>query len=834
MATLRAHVRKMADARKDKMGPQWSQWVTRAVHKLADDGILDTHDAQGNVAFTPDAKKTITAIRRDSLGPGVVPSANLEQKIWKDVTRRFSTVGVKRPRRMSGAAGHADEDGGEGRPRKRRARKSLSSFTKAELEAELRAALQQLEESEEADSAEQEDVVALREELKLREQEVDELRDEVARLKTQSEHDARRVTIGTSMRLVTPPPTERLAPSSAGSGRPATTYRVGAPMHGVTRTLSGSLISNLTRRPTPEPSEPGSQYAEIEGLVFDDVQDDDDFSSLSSVHGHDDAVSDFTPRKVGLETSQSTSNLMAHDMESATKHHETDAHIEEIAALKKELQAHVMQLSQVRGEHQRLLEERDSLRSSAASRELQLADLTAQLQSRTATLQDTQSLLVKLEATLQTERTEGIDVRSALQISQAALEAERERTRSLETRHSSVQEELSSAQSALKTLQQTMETFESSHDQTRSELQQTKTLLASAQRELAEALRAIEAGVVSQQTLTDHARGLELYLKQYLAQTSALVADKENLERTAEALRDTVDQLRTDLTRAEDDVASTTTRLKQSQDVIDELRASREQAQLDAAASTREATSLKVTVSELESSLGSLRFQLEDSLAETARLRGQLEAEQSSRRTVESVLSATKASHDKLVSEMAEKALRMTSVEEELNQTRRALDDTRCQVEVLKKEHERDAAAHAEALEAARVKAADFRIQLDGLRSQITSLSGELRSVSSAKDSLSTRLEEEVARSAQLQEDLAIARDDVQDAEEEILELREAKAADEASIQSLKAGLARLRQLQMDALDEVDNKMVSAHSAPIPGHRRRSSIASRQSIGQRA
>ena len=69
-------MRKMADARKDKMGPQWAQWVSRTVNKLvsaksiyasniltlmtakADDGILDTSDPHGNVTFTPNAKKT--------------------------------------------------------------------------------------------------------------------------------------------------------------------------------------------------------------------------------------------------------------------------------------------------------------------------------------------------------------------------------------------------------------------------------------------------------------------------------------------------------------------------------------------------------------------------------------------------------------------------------------------------------------------------------------------------------------------------------------------------------------------------------------------------------
>ncbi|OSC97393.1 hypothetical protein PYCCODRAFT_1140618 [Trametes coccinea BRFM310] len=129
-------VRKTADARKDKMGPQWSQWVSRAVNKLADDGILDTSDPHGNVTFTPDAKKTITKVRRESMGPGVALSPGLERKIWKDVTQRLSGAGVKRRRRRSSATSMPDMDGWddvETPPKKKQARKSSSRMTKAEV-----------------------------------------------------------------------------------------------------------------------------------------------------------------------------------------------------------------------------------------------------------------------------------------------------------------------------------------------------------------------------------------------------------------------------------------------------------------------------------------------------------------------------------------------------------------------------------------------------------------------------------------------------------------------------------------------------------------------------
>lgn len=68
----------------------------------------------------------------------------------------------------------------------------------------------------------------------------------------------------------------------SSSGRTATGTRSRLAMHGVTRTLSGSLISHLSKQPTPEPSEGGSQRSEddIDELVFDDSMEDASMSAF--------------------------------------------------------------------------------------------------------------------------------------------------------------------------------------------------------------------------------------------------------------------------------------------------------------------------------------------------------------------------------------------------------------------------------------------------------------------------------------------------------------------------------------------------------------------------
>ncbi|KAG9220279.1 hypothetical protein CCMSSC00406_0006344 [Pleurotus cornucopiae] len=83
LATIRAQVRKHADARKDKLGPQWAHFVTKAVHKLEDDGILQRVDRgpTGQVSFTPGGRKSISSVRR-----AIPHTESTEDVLWKYVT----------------------------------------------------------------------------------------------------------------------------------------------------------------------------------------------------------------------------------------------------------------------------------------------------------------------------------------------------------------------------------------------------------------------------------------------------------------------------------------------------------------------------------------------------------------------------------------------------------------------------------------------------------------------------------------------------------------------------------------------------------------------------
>ncbi|KAI9060439.1 hypothetical protein FKP32DRAFT_1731405 [Trametes sanguinea] len=870
MATLRAHVRKTADARKDKMGPQWSQWVSRAVNKLADDGILDTSDPHGNVTFTPNAKKTITKVRRESMGPGVALSPGLERKIWKDVTRRLSGAGVKRRRRRSSVNQPSmldvDEwDDVETPPRKKQARKSSSRMTKAELEAQLEDALVRLREVEESQPAEPEDTSVLQEELAEREKEVTVLREELAKLKDRPPMADRRVTVGTSTSMLTPPRTNPSLPSSSRSA--ATAPRSRSAAYGVTRTLSGSLISNLSKQPTPEPSDAGSQGSEVDELVYDDMED----SSMSVFPEVAEAFSRPALHH-GLATPQSSpllgdqEDFPADDTQS-TSHGSYHAHgmdqVSKLSSLKSQLEAQSAQLEHLRQEYCCSMEERESLRKALASRDDRMRVLESDLRARDAALEASKSARSHLEQVLAAETQRRSQVEGELSASQSALLAEQQRSAALEGKTQTLQdaceglreenrlivdrlesmasqlqaaqaeaskwhitylekekklvstelkltnvsEELRSAREEFVTLKVALERSDALLVEQTAEHEGTKATLAGIRDELAQTTSALQSSLASQEIMSSRIAELQRSLEDAVQQARALSDAKISLERASGDLQETLEELGGRLSHTEAELQAAREEAQQSQKVINELHATEAEA-------ARETSSLKTAVSELELTVDKLRSELDDSAAEVGDLRRSLETEQASRRAAESELHSVQATCDKLLSDLADKTARVSSLTKERDALRQAQDELHRDLECTKAQHAEHLAAYAaektaleDALATARAAMQDLEAQVDGLNTRLSSLSEELTSVTVERDELSAELHEVRQRSAELEDDLKLARDDVVEAEKEIEELREAKAEDEASIQNLKSGLAKLRQLQMDALNEVDSKV---------------------------
>lgn len=311
-----------------------------------------------------------------------------------------------------------------------------------------------------------------------------------------------------------------------------------------------------------------------------------------------------------------------------------------------------------------------------------------------------------------------------------------------------------------------------------------------------------------------------------LAERDELRASNGTLERTITELQDTVAAVREQLSHAKDETASKSAELQQALVTVNALRASHAQAVSEASGSAREAAAFKLAFSEVQLTQDQLRSQLEDAAAEAADLRAQLVTEVASRRSAESQLVATGEERERLLADIADKTAVLATTTEELEHARQAADDARRQIASLEALRESDVAAHLaersgleSRLETSRTEAARLKTEVERLSSELSTLSEKLVSVISEKDQLMKAVEEQTARSSRLEDELAVALDDVRDAEEEIEELRRAKTADEASIQSLKEVLVRLRQVQLDAVEEVNNKV--RESFVPSGNRRR-------------
>ncbi|KAG2359010.1 hypothetical protein BDR07DRAFT_1416061 [Suillus spraguei] len=263
LATLRAHVRKIAKDRKDKLGPQWASWVGKAVKKLEEQGILQPIDSSGYVGMTPEGKKVISYARRKFLptaAGGASPAQ--EDAVWKNVTEHFSPSVYKRQRARSasrlrsvfGEEEEAEEDSASARgsPRAKRQRRAPSPMTKAELQTKVR----ELQRTKLTDQQ-------LKAQLADRNEQLREVQDELRILKLSAER-ARAVMREEELTELD----EQEFQHSMDEEFPApdfATFDVQTPCAGtpkgagVIRTQSGSIIHDISMRPTPAPSTPGAE-----------------------------------------------------------------------------------------------------------------------------------------------------------------------------------------------------------------------------------------------------------------------------------------------------------------------------------------------------------------------------------------------------------------------------------------------------------------------------------------------------------------------------------------------------------------------------------------------
>ncbi|THH29316.1 hypothetical protein EUX98_g4872 [Antrodiella citrinella] len=285
LATLRSQIRKNAADNKDKLGPQWSNWVSRAVTKLEDQGVLEASGA-GNVTFTADAKKALTTARRESIHLPTLSQAgvnNFEDLMYKQVAGTDFVRGTKRPRRRASAVQPryvSDDDDDEELPSASVARRRSTGVQKRARRSSGKAIMAKTKRAEVQEAA------RLQEELEDTRRQLAEAQELLASSPVRgSRNENRPQTPEPFSDGDRTPPTTILATAKTASRRGL--------LFGVIRTESGSLINNYSKQPTPAPSSPGGR----------DYDMNDELPPCSPVRGNDEDV--FTARH-GLATPSSS------------------------------------------------------------------------------------------------------------------------------------------------------------------------------------------------------------------------------------------------------------------------------------------------------------------------------------------------------------------------------------------------------------------------------------------------------------------------------------------------------------------------------------------------
>ncbi|KAK0203897.1 hypothetical protein DFS33DRAFT_1335179 [Desarmillaria ectypa] len=280
LISLRAHVKKSAEQKEDRLGPNWSNWVGRTVAKLEDGGVL-TASGPGCVMLTPSGRKAITAARRSILS--TAPPGTFGSPAQEDLVTRLAVKdrGAKRSLRRSLAAFDTNSRSSPSGPRAKRMRVSrdaertpISKMTKTQLKVELASVkkaheLALLRTTSPLTDLSDEDGRAieserLQEELKMREQEIADIRAELEDARRQAEPDGPQTQMDGR--------TESSTPTAPFHGaRLHRTYP-----GGVTRTQSGTIIPDISRHPTPPSSPPDMEYG---NMREDDSDIPDIFSS---------------------------------------------------------------------------------------------------------------------------------------------------------------------------------------------------------------------------------------------------------------------------------------------------------------------------------------------------------------------------------------------------------------------------------------------------------------------------------------------------------------------------------------------------------------------------
>ncbi|KDQ53303.1 hypothetical protein JAAARDRAFT_39368 [Jaapia argillacea MUCL 33604] len=570
LATIRAQVRKRAEAKKDKLGPQWTKWVKRTVDKLEDQGILKS-EAPGSVTFTPNAKKALSTARRDT------PHTD-EDAVYKRVSQAFSTRGLKRRRpRYSSASNRDDEDEEDDDEehvlsvlKGKKARRSsgrvstggkkmaISKMTKAELQAELRSlqaahaqtlsSLSSLQTTVQTSSRDHDEEMEeesdesqrLREELEAREKEIEAVRKELNDVKSrmggeESGEGEEEGGSGMMSRLTSPEPSlagDVSSPShpilpnilithpsrspTPNPSRAPTLKPQQRPLAalGLTRTQSGSFISTFSKQPTPAPSDSGSVIGDHvgDGMEFDDFGRDGDVFGPSM--------------SVGLITPESSPVKSRPSKESGKEKEYQD----KIAALEQALIGRASEVQTLEGQILHLNTKGSSLEALVAERDVTITGYDSQISTLRAELSVCAGTLVEKDALIATQQ-------GGLSELKELFDQRDAQTAVLETEKASHLAQLDDLNKHLEAVEGSAKVVRESLAEATRENEALVGVRGALEEEVRNANKALDALVVQRDGLEVRVQSLEEEAQARSEAFNSLTAEKSTLEETIQTLQ---------------------------------------------------------------------------------------------------------------------------------------------------------------------------------------------------------------------------------------------------------------------------------------------------------
>ncbi|KAK2464523.1 hypothetical protein APHAL10511_003502 [Amanita phalloides] len=920
LATLRAQVKRNAEDQGDKLGPKWSSWIAKAVHRLEDEGILAANSS-GSIMMTPNGKKAIVAARKSLPIPRTsVANAAREDMIWKTVSHVSSTPqsrGVKRPRystvQPSREYEHQNEDDLQSSPtshlsvRAKRARysastgkKPMSQMTKSELKAALKSLetehtnLLMRATSPLTDLDGEEERERLRSDLQARDEELERIRRQIDGMTASvgrhgSDIDQRSISV------------YRDASSSL-------TPEHRRPAGGVIRTLSGSLICDVSKQPTPAPSNTGEGWDSDTEPSTGDMEHmfgrfDDSGSINGAERGHPVAAVSKRIYDTHLGTEISRLKTLMEDTKKATDERE---HMDsrKISELETTLVARVSEIEAQKEQHTNLSEQFAELEKKLGDRNFRISSLEREIEVLQASLFSESSQLVSKDTELGNVRISKNALEASLttqlhQLERTVEEREEaiallmaEKVNCLE-QVDAVRRDLQQAEEALTMYSKriTLSVEDAAHlraalqhaqlelEQNRDELKKLQQVFDEERRahaadisERSERLARQEADLTSlTQRLEDSTSLRESLSGQRAAMETALDASQESIR----ALRSRISISEATLAERESKVAELTDTLSQARSegcglqekvMSLELNVGNLRKELDVVNSNHaglkvtyqlkcdECNDLLIRVQNAECNITELSKTLSKAKDDADSLRQHLEASESAWRDS---LRRAEASHEEVVGSLsaevkqlrekssameleansfkdkaAENQLEITKLQKQLSVAQRDLQramEVRIAAEAQfsseRATYESKTSAMDESLKGMQREVDDLSSQLISAQITFRDIQEELNARTLELSDVRASLQSEGQRMVNLESKLTAAVTRASDAEEHLLDFKSSKQADEKTINMLKESFAKLRDVQMQSLTELGDKVHSAHANPVSKRRLTTSAA---------